>query len=110
MHGGHEDDGGPRKPRMIADHRSQLKSVELGHRDVDENDRDLATQQLLERLPSRTRLDERFPELLEDHFVTQQLRRLIVHEEYVDRISIALHGRRPTDAARCEAPKAVAPC
>ena len=30
--------------RMLADHRRQLESVELGHRDVDEDDRDLVAQ------------------------------------------------------------------
>ena len=46
------------KPRMVANHRGQLKSVKLGHRDVDKDDRDFVTQQLLKRLPAGRRLDE----------------------------------------------------
>ena len=99
------------KPRVLADHRGQLESVEFGHRDVDEDDRNVLTQQLLQRLPSRSRLDQIFAELLQDHFIAEQLRRLIVDQQDVHWIADCA-ALRPglTDAARCEAPKAVVPC
>ena len=40
---------------MLADHRGQLEPVEIGHADVDQHDRDLVLQQLLERLVSPSR-------------------------------------------------------
>ena len=49
---GDEDDRGLFKPRMFANHRGQLKSVQLGHRDVDKDDRDFVPQKLLKRLSS----------------------------------------------------------
>ena len=55
---GNEDERNLCKPRMVADHCRQLKSVELRHRDVHKDDRDFIAQQLLERLTTRGGLDE----------------------------------------------------
>ena len=44
-----EDDRGALKTRMLADHRRQLEPVELRHAYVDEDDRDLVLEQVLER-------------------------------------------------------------
>ena len=49
MDGGNEDDRGALKTRMLADHRRQLEPVELRHAYVDEDDRDLVLEQVLER-------------------------------------------------------------
>ena len=97
---------------MIADHRRELKSVELRHRNVHKYDRHFVAQQLLERLPARGRLDEILAQLFEDHFVAEKLCRLIVDDQDIHRIAIALDSHSPCliDVARCEAPKAVAQC
>ena len=72
----------------------------------------LMTQQLLERLAPRAGLDQVFAELLQDHFVTEQLRRLIVDEKNIYRIRDCdpYATTDLSDAAKCEAPKAAAPC
>ena len=88
---GHEDDRGLGKPWMLPNHSRKLESVELRHRNVDENDSDLVTQQLLEGLASRSGLDKVFSEFSEDDFVTEKLRRLIVDEKNIHRIPIAIH-------------------
>jgi hypothetical protein len=54
---------------MLSDHAHQLKAVLLGHADIHENDSDLATQKVLERLPPGLGLDEIFPELLENNLI-----------------------------------------
>ena len=35
---------------MLADHRGELEAVELRHADVDQDDRDLVLEQMLQRL------------------------------------------------------------
>ena len=71
------------KPRVLANHCGQFKSVQLGHRDVDRDDGEFPSQKLRERLFSGRRFDEILAELLQDDLVTEQLRRLIVDEEYI---------------------------
>ena len=44
--------------RMLADHRRELEAVELRHADVDQDDRDLVLEQLLQRFLAGRRLDE----------------------------------------------------
>ena len=63
MNGGNEDDRGLLKARMLADHRGELKAVELWHADVDQDDGDILLEQLLQRLPGGSSLDEIFAEL-----------------------------------------------
>ena len=48
--GGNENQCRFLEARMIADHRRQLKTIDVRHVDVDENDRDVTLQQQLERL------------------------------------------------------------
>ena len=69
---------------MFADHCRQFEAVELGHDDIDQHDRDLAPQQMLQRLVGRVRLDEILPKFGEDHLVAHQLGRLVVDQQDVD--------------------------
>ena len=56
--GGDEDDRRLLEPRVLADHRRQLEAVELRHAHVNQDDGDILLEQLLERLPGRSGLDE----------------------------------------------------
>ena len=38
---------------MLADHRGELKAVEIRHADVDQDDGDVVLQQMLQRLACR---------------------------------------------------------
>ena len=69
-----------------ADHRGQLVAVEIRHADVGQHDRDLVLQQRLERLAGRVGADQLLAELGEDGVVGEQLRRLIVDDEDLDRV------------------------
>jgi hypothetical protein len=48
---GDKDDRGLSKARVLAHHRRQLEAVELGHDHVDQHDRELRPQEMLQRLP-----------------------------------------------------------
>ena len=48
---------------MLADHRRELEAVELRHADVDQDDRDVRLEQLLQRLAADARLDQVLAEL-----------------------------------------------
>jgi len=41
---------------MLADHGGELKAVELGHADVDQDDGDLVLEQMLQRLRAEAAL------------------------------------------------------
>ena len=91
-----EDDRGLLEARMLADHRGELEAVELRHADVDQQDRHVVAQQLIERLARRRRLDQVLVEILEDHLIGQQLGGLVVHQEDVDLIGFCHEpGRLP---------------
>ena len=89
-----EDDRGAPAARMFADHRRQLEAIEVRHDDIDQHDGDLVSQQVLQRLVGRVRLDEVLAELGKDHLIAHQLGRLVVDQQDVDRLARA-HGRRP---------------
>ena len=74
------------KARMIADHPSEFKTVELRHADIAENDSDVLLEQMLECLPGRPGFDQVFSEALQCRLVTEELRRLIVDKQNVNRI------------------------
>jgi hypothetical protein len=79
-----EDDRRVLKPRVLADHRRQLEPVQLGHAHVHEDDGNILFQQLLERLPGRSRLDESLAEIGENRLIAQKLGRLVVDQQDVD--------------------------
>jgi hypothetical protein len=84
MDGGNEDDRCLLKARVLADHGSQLEPVELRHADVHQDDGDILLEQLLERLPGRSGLDEILAQLAEDRLVAQELGRLVVDQQNID--------------------------
>jgi hypothetical protein len=65
---------------------SEFKSVELRHADIAENDSDVLLEQMLECLPGRPGFDQVFSEALQCRLVTEELRRLIVDKQNVNRI------------------------
>ena len=69
---------------MLADHRRELKAVELRHADVDQHDRDFVLEQKFQRFARRRRLDQILAESAQNHLVGEQLRGLIVDQENVD--------------------------
>ena len=68
---------------MLADHGGEFETVELGHADVDEYDRDLVLEQEFECLAAGSRDDEVFAELFQNNFIGEQLCRLIVDQKNV---------------------------
>ena len=99
MDGGDEDDRGLLEARMLADHRRQLKAVELRHADVDQHHRDVHLQEMFQRLAAGGGLDQILPELLEDDLIGEQLRRLVVHQENVDLV-VRSHERSSGSAVQ----------
>ena len=99
------------KPRMFANHRGQLKSVQFGHRDIDKDDSDVVPQQLLKRFSSGRSLDEILAKLSQDDFVAEKLRRLIVDQKNIHRVPARMHLplRNLSDEAKCEEPTATVP-
>jgi hypothetical protein len=87
VHGGDEDDRRALVARVLADHRRQLEAVQLRHAHVDQHHGDVRAQQMLERLLARAGLDQGLPERGEDGLVAQELPRLVVHEQDVDRLA-----------------------
>src|SRR5262249_61440279 len=105
------DDGGALKARMLADHRRQLKAVELGHADVDQDDRNLVLEQEFERFLGRSGLEQPLAGPGKNRLVAQQLGRLIVDQQDVY-FAIRSHRASPwlSDAATCAAPTTAARC
>jgi hypothetical protein len=71
---------------MIADHPSEFKTVELRHADIAENDSNIRLEKLLERLSGGPGGDQVFSEVLQYRRVAEELRRLIVDKQNVNRI------------------------
>ena len=80
---------------MLPYHRRQLVPVELRHDDVHQDDGDVVAQEVLERLGRRAHLDQGLPQLPEDGLVGQQLRRLVIDQQDVDRIQTRHSGHEP---------------
>ena len=91
MNGGDEDDGGFLEARVAVHHIRQLKTVDLRHADVHQHYSDIIAEQLLHGLTCRSGLDQVFAQLTEDHFIAEQLARLIIDHEYVGSIAF-VHG------------------
>src|SRR3984893_6159579 len=84
--GGNKDDCGVLKARMIADHPSEFKTGELRHADIAQNDSDVLLEKLLERLLGGPGFDQVFSEALQYRLVAEELRRLIVDKQNVNRV------------------------
>ena len=86
---GNEDDGGPLEPRMLTDHGRKLEAIQLRHAHVDQDDGNVVPQQMIERLARGCRHQKVLVQLLQDHFVGEELGGLIVHQEDID---LVVHG------------------
>jgi hypothetical protein len=106
----YEDDRRALEPRMLADHRGELETVELRHADVDQHDTDVVLQQQHEGFARRVGLEEILVELGENDLVAQQLRRLIVDQQDVDLLGLCHDVRHLSDAATSAAPTTTARC
>jgi hypothetical protein len=71
---------------MIAHHSSEFKTVELRHAYVAEDNSDVLFKEMLEGLSGGPGLDQVFSEVLQYCLVGEELRRVIVDEQNVDRI------------------------
>ena len=61
-----------------------LKTVELRHADIAQNDSDVLLEKLLERLSRGPGFDQVFSEALQYRLVAEELRRLIVDKQNVN--------------------------
>ena len=97
-----------RKRGVLANHRRELKPVELRHGDVGQDDGDFVPQKLHEGFARGARLDEVLAQSAEDHLIAEQLRRLVVDQQDVH--LVLLQHDDLTGAARCAAPREADPC
>ena len=88
---GNEDDRGFLKAGMLANHRRQLEPIELRHANVDEDDRNLQLQKLLQCVAGGSGLHQIFSELTQNGLVAQELGRLIVDQQDVN---LVVRGHR----------------
>src|SRR4029077_774704 len=79
--GGNEDDRRLLEARVVADHARELEAVEIGHVDIHEHDGDVGAQKMLEGLAGGIGDEKILAQILEDGFVGQQLRRLVVDQQ-----------------------------
>jgi hypothetical protein len=86
---------------MLPDHRRQLVAIELRHHHVNQHDGDFLPQQAFECFGRRAHLDQVLPELAEDGLVGEQLRRLVIDQQDVDRILSRHSGHEPSTFAPC---------
>ena len=96
-----EDDGRLAEPRVLAHHRGQLESVELGHDDVDQDDRELGLEQVLERFAAGSRGHQRRIDAAQNRAVGQQLGRLIVDQQDADVVAQRRGGVHVSILYRC---------
>src|SRR6185295_651766 len=73
VNGRNKDDRRVLEAGMLADHGGQLETVEIGHADVDENDRDILLEQVSQCFLSTVGLDEIFAQAVQNRFVAQKL-------------------------------------
>lgn len=83
---GHENDRCFLKTRMLADHRRQFEAIHFRHAHVHQHDGDVVLQKTRQRILPRIRFEQVLSKITEDRFVTQQLGRLVVHQQDVDRL------------------------
>ena len=104
-HRRHEDDRRLFEPGVAADQFHKLETVLLRHADIDQDNRDVGAQEMLQRLPRRLGHEQVLFKVLEDNLVAQQLRRLVVHEKDVHGIG---HGHLTREATCAVLPAAPA--
>jgi hypothetical protein len=70
--------------RVLADHARELEAVEVGHVDIHKHDGDIGAQKMVEGLAGGIGDQKILAQLLEDGFVGQQLRRLVIDQQDID--------------------------
>src|ERR1700734_2006152 len=89
MYRRNKDDCGPLKTRVLANHRGQLKTVELGHAHVHQHDRYVSLEQNFESLLRGLRFDQVLAKFTEHHLIAEQLGGLIIDHEDIDFLACA---------------------
>src|SRR5262249_36593710 len=84
VNAGNENDRGVLIPRMLANQIGQLKTVDVRHADVQQNDGDVFLQQMIKSLAPGACLDEVFVQAAQNCLVAQELRRLVVDHQNID--------------------------
>jgi hypothetical protein len=80
---GDEDDGHVLRPLALLDQRGGLEAVELGHLDVQQDDRDVVVQKLAQRVLARVGVEEVLAEWIQDALEREQVLRPVVDEQDV---------------------------
>ena len=88
--GGNEDDGYVRRPAPFADQGRGLEAVHPRHVDVEQDDREVALEHLLQRLLARCGGEQILAEVLEDRPVDQQLVGPIVDDQDIGAVGLRL--------------------
>ena len=91
---GDENDRRFFETRPAADQLGELEAVHLRHVHVQQNDREIASQQALERLPTGGGLDDVLAQFRQDRLMGQQVARLVVHQENVRLLRRTRRGRQ----------------
>ncbi len=84
MHGRNKNDCGPLKTWMLANHRSQLKTIEFRHAYVHQHYGNVSLQQNFKGLLRRSGFDQVLAQSTEHDLIAEQLGRLIIHHEDID--------------------------
>ena len=90
---GDEDDGRLGRLPAAADHRGGLQAVHLRHLHVEQDDREFLVQQVPQRLPPRSGLDQILAQAREDHLADEELLVQVVHHKDID--LLVVHPRGP---------------
>ena len=88
MHSGNEDDRRLLVAGVLADKFCELKSIELRHVHVDEDDGDIGGQQVHQGFACRTGREQVLTQFAENRLIGKQLTRLVIDHEDVDRLVI----------------------
>jgi hypothetical protein len=92
MDGRDKDDGRSLEARMLANDVGQFEAIKLRHAHVQQHDRNVCLQQMVEGFSSRTRFDQILAQFLEYDLITEQLGGLIIDHKYVD-LLLLIHDR-----------------
>ena len=76
-----EDDRSPLEPRMLPDEARGLETVHFRHADIENNDREVLSEQPLQCLPPRKSAHTGHTHPLENGLVSQKPRRLVVDQQ-----------------------------
>src|SRR5205823_3140797 len=93
LHRGEEDDRRVARTFSFTDQRRRLEAVEIGHLHVEEDDRELAIEKVLERAIAAVGAHEVLTHLVEDRLERQKVVRLVVDQQYVDLLFGGFHHR-----------------